>query len=334
MSAPTHPGAPVRPDDPRTSDSPPDPPRRRRRLAIGAAAAAALVVGGIVTQQVITADAAATAAERRAATAEFARDVEAVRSTIADPAREGQTAATALLRHQLLLVAGEVPDPAVGDGLVEQLRTASTELTAASTTPMPPRPDILPVATVDPVFDRLRGLEEQAADLAARFEVAADDAETWLTAVRDLDEAALTYAGSSEDLPDTADPDALADAWRGEDDRLEPYADAVEAAAGHEASAPLADAHALLVDGMRELATEAVTLLEAEDVDGYNALLADRLAGDDPFGFRAELDTARAEVADAAIEGPLEETRARALGLLTELEELRRATPAQLAELP
>lgn len=333
MPASTHPDAPARPDASRSASSAPDPPRRRR-LAIGAGVAVAILAGVVITHQVITADAAATEAERRAASAEFARDVAAVRTTIADPAREGQTAATALLRHQLSLVAGEVPDPAVGDGLVEQLQAAGAELADAAGTPMPPRPTILPVATVDPVFDRLRGLEEQAADLAVRFEVAADDAASWLAAVRDLDEAALTYAASTEQLPDSDDPDALASAWRAEHERLEPYADAIERAGEHEASAPLADAHALLVDGMGDTTEEAVALLEAGDVDAYNALIADRLSGDDPFGFGAALETARAEIADAAIEGDLEETRARALGLLTELEELRRAAPAQLVELP
>jgi hypothetical protein len=338
VSAPTHPGAPTRPDQDRPThqtSSPGDPSRtRRRRLAFGAVIALVALGGGLLVQQVVRADAAATAAEHRAASAELARDVESLRGALADPAHEGQVAATALLRHQLLLVAGEAPDPAVGDGLVDQLRLAGQELAEAADTPMPDRPSILPVATVDPVFDRLTGLEAQASDLAERFGVAADEAEAWLTAVRDLDEAAMAYGASSEELPSTDDPDAVAAAWRAEHDRLDPYAAAIDQAREHEASAPLAEAHAQLVEGMRELADDAVARLGADDLDGYNALLADRLAGDDPFGFSSQLEEARAEVADAAIDGGLEETRARALGLLTELEELRRAAPAQLAELP
>jgi hypothetical protein len=46
------------------------------------------------------------------------------------------------------------------------------------------------------------------------------------------------------------------------------------------------------------------------------------------------LTDARSEVAEDALAGPLDEARERGLGLLTELDELRRTTPAQLAELP
>jgi hypothetical protein len=335
VSAPTLPGAPT--------DAAPDPdptpggsPRRvtRKRLLVGAAAGLLALGGGVGMQQIIAADAAATAAEQRTARTDLAQDVEDLREALAEPARTGQTAATALLRHQLELVAGQAPDASVGDELVAQLRLASEELADAARTPMPDRPSVLPVATVDPVFDRLLGLEDQAADLAERLAADADEAEAWIAAVRDLDDAAMTYGASTEELPSTDDPDALAAAWRAEAERLDDYAAAVDRAADHEGGAPLADAHGLLVDGMRELAADAAGRLEAGDVDGYNALLADRLAGDDAFGFASALEPAREEVAEAAIDGHLEETRARALGLLTELEELRRAAPAQLAELP
>lgn len=335
MSAPAHPGAPAsapQAHDPSPEDRRPRP--NRQRLLLGAAAGLLALGGGVAMQQVIAADAAATSAEQRTARTELAHDVETVRNALADPARDGQVAATALLRHQLELVAGEAPDATVGDGLVAQLRAASEELADAARTPVPDRPSVLPVATVDPVFDRLHGLEDQAAGLAERFATDAVEAEAWLAAVRDLEDAAMTYGASTEELPSTDDADALATAWRAEAERLEDYAVAVERAEGHEASAPLADAHALLVEGMREVAADASDRLEAGDVDGYNALLADRLADDDPFGFATALAEARDAVAETALDGHLEETRARALGLLTELEELRRATPAQLAELP
>jgi hypothetical protein len=308
--------------------------RRPRYLLVGALIAVVGLVGGFAVQQVVAADAAATAAEQRTARADLAREVETVRSAVADPARDGQNAASALLRHQLFVIAGETPDASVGDRLVEELRVASDGLAEAATTPIPQRPSILPVATVDPVFDRLAGLEGQASELAATFADVAEDAASWLAALRGLDDAALAYAGSVDQLPAGDDPDVIAAAWRAEHERLDAYADAVERASDHEASAPLAEAHGQLVDGMRTVADDAVRRLDAGDVDGYNALLADRLAGDDPFGFAAALEDARAEVADATIDGPLEETRGLALGLLTELEELRRVTPAQLAELP
>ncbi len=318
-------------------DAPPprrDPNRVPKRLAAGALVATLGFGGLAAVDHIRTEDAAAAAAEERTARNALARDLDAVRTTIADPARDGQNTASALLRHQLLVVAGEAPDGDVGDRLVEQLRTAGAELEEAAATPMPQRPTTVAVAVVDPVFDRLTGLEAQATDLAERFVTAADEADAWLTAVSDLEAAARTYAASSDELPSGEDPGTIADAWRAEVARLEGYADAVEAAGGHRASATLAEAHGQLVTGMREVADDAIDRLEAGDLDGYNALLAERLGDDDPFDFRAALTGAREEVATDAVDGPLEATRARALGLLTELEQLRRTTPARLAGQP
>jgi len=83
---------------------------------------------------------------------------------------------------------------------------------------------------------------------------------------------------------------------------------------------------------MRRLTADALDALEDGDLDAYNALLAERLGGEDPFGFASALEDARAEVAEAAVDGPLEDARGRALGLLTELEEVRRATPPPVAD--
>jgi hypothetical protein len=292
------------------------------------AALAILVIGGSATavQQARSAEAEAA---RDSARAELARDVATVRTTIADPARDGQTAATALLRHQLLVVAGEAPDATVGERLVDQLRVAADDLDDAEQAPLPERPEVLDDATTDRVFAQLAAIDGRAADLATTFREAADGAEAWLVAVRDLDAAAVAYADSTGDLPEGDDPEVVADAWRAEQQRLADYAAAVARAAENQISAPLAEAHRELVDGMSELAEDAVALLEADDVDGYNALLAERLETADPFEFGSRLDAARAAVADAAISGPLEDARARALGLLTDIEKLRQATPAR-----
>jgi hypothetical protein len=309
----------------------------RRRVSVPNALAVvglvlALVAGGYALQQVRAADAEATANEQREAQAELAADVGEVRETIATPARQGQNTSSALLRHQLLLIAGEGPDPAVGDRLVADLREAADELEASASTPLPERPAVLPVATVDPVYDRLAGLEEQAADVAGTYREAADQTEASLAAVRDLEAAAVAYADTTSSLPSTDDPDTVAASWRAEGERLDAYQEAIDAAADAPAAAPLADAHQQLVTGMRSLTDDALERLGADDLDGYNALLADRLGGDDPFGFAAALTDARSAVADEAIAGPLDEARERGLGLLTELDELRRTTPAQLAE--
>ncbi|WP_052666991.1 hypothetical protein [Nitriliruptor alkaliphilus] len=341
MSTSTRLHAPERAPDSPVAAGPPESPeprpdgtggRRRPNRAIVAALVALLVLtGAAAVQQLRSASADAAAAEERTARAELARDVQTVRESIADPAREGQTAATGLLRHQLVLIAGEAPDPSVGDRLVDQLTAAADRLDDAADTPAPERSDLLSAAIVGPVFDQLDGLDAQAADVADTFRAAAEHARGWLAAVRDLDEAAVRYADSTDELQGGSDPDALAAAWRAERDRIAAYAGAVDEAGEHEASAPLADAHRLLVDGLGDLADEAVARLEAGDVDGYNQLLADRLGGDDRFGFAEALDAARDQVADASLAGPLEDARARGLGLLTSLEELRRATPAQLA---
>lgn len=317
-----------------TPDGPSSDGRRRPGRSAAAALVALLVLGGAVAvQQIRSADAEATAGEQRTARAELAHDVGTIREAVADPARDGQAAASGLLRHQLLMLAGEAPDASVGERLVDQLRDAADRLDAAATTPMPDRPAILPVATVDPVFDRLSGLEDQATDLAGVLRAAADDATDWLAAVRDLDEAAITYAEATGQLPDGSDPGAIAGAWEAEDALLDAYGEAVEAAGDHEASAPLADAHRQLVDGMRDLADTSLRRLESGDLDAYNAGLAETLGADDPFGFGKALDEARTEVGEAAVAGSLEDARARSLGLLTEIEELRRITPAQLAAL-
>jgi hypothetical protein len=311
-------------------------PARRRRVTKGLVAGGLVLVlagGAFAVQQVRAADAENAAAEQRSAEAELAADLGQVRETVAAPARDGQNTASALLRHQLSSIAGEGPDAEVGDQLVADLREAADELEAAAGTPLPERPEILPVATVDPIYERLAGLEDQASDLAVTYREAADETEEALVAVRDLEAAAIEYS-DTDDLTSSDDPDTVAASWQAEGDRLDAYQDAIDAAAEQPLAAPLADAHQQLVDGLRQLSTDALERLGADDIDGYNALLDERLGDEDPFGFTAALEEARAEVADAAIDGPLTDARERGFGLLTELEELRRTTPAQLAEVP
>ncbi len=320
------------PSDPDPSRTTSDGAHRGRRWVGAAALATLLVASAFAIQQIRAADAEATANEQREARAELATDLAVVRDAIAVPAREGQNGATALLRHQLELIAGEGPDTGIGDQLIADLRVAADELDAASGTPLPDRPQVLPVATVDPIYARLEGLEDQAADVATTYRDAADHAEASIGALRELEAAAMAYADSTDQLPSGDDPDVIADAWRAERDQLETYAAAIADAADDPVIAPLAAAHDQLVTGLRTFADDAIERLEADDLDGYNALRAERLGGEDPFGFASQLTEARDEVARAAVEGPLEEARARGLGLLTELEELRRVTPAQLAE--
>jgi hypothetical protein len=324
-----------------TSDPSPDAPSRLHRLRdarlTSAALVGALLLGGVlVVQDVRSSDAAAAEAERRSASSELTRDVEALRTELATPARDGQQAATALLRTQLNALAGEDVDPALQDQLIDDLRTAADDLDSAAGAPMPQRPAALPVATADPVFARLDGLADQARSLAEDLRAGADVAAAWKGGLEDLSAATSAYAEASE-LPASDDPDAVAEAWRSELDRLTTFRDDVEAAAAAEprpSLEPLADAKLAWIDGMEDVAERAVALLDAGDLDGYTDLLDDELGGDDPFGSTADLEAARERIGQAAVDGPLQTARSRALGLLTELEELRKASPAHLAEAP
>jgi hypothetical protein len=311
------------------------PPRRRlpNRLAAGALAAVVAVGAGVVTYEVRAADAANAEEAARDARADMISDVEQLRVSVAEPARTGQTAATALLRQQLTALSGEDVDHDLVDRLVDDLRTAADELETAAGSPRPERPNAMPVALADPLLDRLDRIEQQATDVADRFRATADEAAEWDTTLRELSDAATTYAEAGGDLPASDEPAEVAAAWRTELDQLEVYADALDDAGADEVRPSLeglADAQRRLIDGMSAVAEDAISLLDAGDVDGYATLLEDQLGGDARFGLSEALAEAREDIATQAVDGPLELTRARALGLLTELEDLRRTAPGAL----
>jgi hypothetical protein len=310
-------------------------PHRRvpNRLVAGALAAVVALGAGVVTYEVRSADAANAEEAASDARADMINDVEQLRASVADPARTGQTNATALLRQQLKALAGEDVDPDLVDRLVEDLRSAADDLEAAAGSPRPERPTAMPVALADPLIARLDGIEQQALDVADRFRTTADEAAGWDTTLRELSAAATTYAEAAGDLPASDDPAAVAGAWRAELDQLSAYADALDEAEADEVRPSLegiADAQRRLIEGMTAVAEDAVSLLDEGDVDGYAALLEEELGGDARFGVSEALADARADIAAQAVEGPLELTRARALGLLTELEDLRRTAPGEL----
>jgi hypothetical protein len=307
--------------------------RMPKRLAAGVLTAAVVVGAGVVTYETRAADAAHAEEAARDARADMISDVEQLRVSVADPARTGQTAATALLRQQLTALAGEDVDPDLVDRLVEDLRTSADELEAAAGSPRPERPNAMPVALADPLLDRLDGIEQQAADVADRFRTTADEAEAWDATLRELSGAAATYAEAAGDLPASDEPAEVAAAWRTERDQLAVYADALDDAGADEVRPSLeglADAQHRLIDGMSAVAEDAIALLDEGDVDGYAALLEDELGGDARFGVSEALAQAREDIAVEAVDGPLELTRARALGLLTQLEDLRRTAPGEL----
>ncbi|MTV24284.1 hypothetical protein FTX61_02430 [Nitriliruptoraceae bacterium ZYF776] len=318
---------PLSPDAPDPDATPRDGAHRRRKRPLLRASLGLLVLagGGLAAQQVASADAAATERERAAASTSLHHDVSALRTALADPARDGHVAATALARHQLAVLAGDADDD-LTEQLVEDLREAAAQLAEASGTPLPDRPEVLSVAAIDPVFARLDGLEQQAAQLAERFTVAADEAASFDASLRELDAAAAAYAEGAADASGST-PEEVAASWDDELERLEAYDEALAEARELEALRPTVEAHERLVDGMRELAEAAQDDLADGDLDAHNERLEETLAGDDPFGVVAALRDARTDLAERWAEGPLQQARSEALGLLTELDHLRRATP-------
>lgn len=123
-----------------------------------------------------------------------------------------------------------------------------------------------------------------------------------------------------------------ATAWRAERERLAAYRAAVDEAAGHEALRELAGAHAGLLEALDTLAGDALAELEAGDIDGYNARVA---AGVDDAALTAWREGLAAG-ADAALDGPtldhLDRSRALALGLVKELDNVRRSSQLALGD--
>lgn len=216
--------------------------------------------------------------------------------------------------------------------LLAELRTTADALEGLVEPPLPSRPAAMAVEDADPLLDRLDGAREQATALAASARGAADDAETFSATVDELRAAATAY-GEADQLPDSDAPDDVAAAWRDELERLQTY-EAVIDDAGAETTSPhlepVADAQRTFVAGMQRIAERAVDHLDEGDLDAYAELLDAELASDQ-LGLGDELDTARAEVAAAAVDGTLERVRARSLGLRVELGVLR-DTASQLAQ--
>jgi hypothetical protein len=305
-------------------------PARVPRVALLLGVVLALLATVLVVEQRASSHEAAEA-ERRQARAQLASDVGDLRRSLAAPAHDANRATTALRVNLAEHVTGADRDiDAIEehrDALVAALREAADDLDEHSELRDPAGHEELPSDTVEPVLERLDGLDEQARWVAAQLRVAADEAERWGETAGAL--RAATEELIALDLPDTDDPDALAQRWRSEAETLEPYREAAEAASEREDLEALGQAHLRLVEGLEELAGDAVERLEAEDVNGYNALLEERLGDDDPFGFRSSLDGAVEESLSSGPIAEVEDAQERTLGLLVELEQLRRSTPAR-----
>jgi hypothetical protein len=295
-------------------------------LVLAFAVAAAAVVTGMRS-----AATEASLAEERQARTEFARDMGEQRRSLTVPAQQARTATAELRLNLAELVTGSDRDlDAIGDdraALVDSLREAADALEASSDLRAPDAHERLPDEAVEPVLRRLDGLDEQTRWVAAQLRTAADESEEWASDAEQLLASADDLLAM--DAPDTDDPDALAAWWREELETLEPYRAAAENAAEHEDLAALGEAHLQLVEGLETVAELAATRLERGDVDGYNELLGKRIADEDPFGFRAALDEAVEETVTRGPIAEVEDAQERTLGLLNELERLRRMIPAR-----
>jgi hypothetical protein len=302
-------------------------PNRATASLIGAAVLAA---GGMAIVQVRSEAAAAAEAEQLAAQQELDREVYALRTELVTPAHLAERTAADLLVAVVETVTGSArDDEAVQttlDALVEDLHAAADQLDEVADQPLPARPRAVPVPTADAVFDRLETIEVQASEVAAQLREAAERAEDFASAAHGLSSAAATYAASTGDLPDSDDPDVLATAWRSERDRLDAYRQAVDVAAETDGLEELATSHQELIDTLRSLADDAVTALEAGDVDGYNERLASVLDDEDAASIGDDLVAATETALEAATVAELHEARTAVLELLIDLEDLRRVT--------
>lgn len=275
-------------------------------------------------------DAAQTEREQREVRAAFVADVGELRRSLLVPAHDARDATAALRLNVAHLVRSSDREH---EDLVERredllatLRSSADALEGSLPPPSLGADEQVDEAVRAPVQARLDGLDEQASWVARQLRRTADGVEAWAEPADELRRAADDLR--SRELPDRDDPDALAAAWSEELEVLATYREAAEGARDHRDLRPLGEAHLRVAGELTEIAEDAVARLEDGDVDGYNALLDERLDGDDPLG-TGEIDAATAEVLRGGVIDEVEEAQARVLGLLVELEELRRATPAR-----
>lgn len=303
-----------------------------RPARLGAAVAGVAVLAGAAGVTVNERQQAAVAerAELAAATSTLTSEVSQLRHAVAAPVHDAQQTTAALQVLAAEAVTGSDRDPA--DVLAdvhrvgERLRSQADRIEEAAAAPLPTRPGALPTEGLDPLFARLEPLDEQARNLADHLRDSADGVGQLAQAATDLHLAATTYADSSGDLPTGEDPDVHATAWRAERERLAAYRAAVDEAAGHAALTGLADAHTGLLDALDALAADALAELEAGDIEGYNARVAAGVDDEVVATWREGLTSGADTALDAAALTHLDRSRALTLGLVKELDNVRRSS--------
>lgn len=311
----------------------------RPMLAITVLAVAGAVGAGSMTTAQLRAE-QAVQRERAEADAQLGEAVDAWRRETTTAALLGRDAAASLRVLLAETIMGsetdgsEPADEGTLDGLdrrVGQLRDAAEQLRAAASDAPDRAPEGASATRAETLLARVATLADQARATADRLEAAAEDARRLGEAAFGLTTEARTYAAKAAEATERVaeeegDPERLLAVWRDEADRLAPYRRAAETAAEHPVLYPLAHAHLELLDALEATASEAVDQLERDDLDAYNAAREQRLATTDTLARR--LVTAIDRTLPPAV-AVLEAGEDRALGLLTELEELRRAFPRE-----
>ena len=308
------------------------PPRVRTAAAVVGIVVA--TAGVVALLQLRSATLEAEARERAEAREAFADEVTAVTAALTAPLLEVEAAAQPALGALAETLTGtDRAREAVQtdlDRAVAQLLAAAARLEEASQLPLPARPRVLPVGDVDPPLERLRLLQELAVDVAEGVRSAAVAAHGYGAAAQRLADAAATFASAAEELPDTDDPDDIADAWRDELDGLAEYRSAIDLAAQAPGLEPLVAVHRDLVDMVWALAEASIDDLEEGDIDAYNERLEAALEEQNA----EEVGEALVAASRQALRGPgvtdLEDARVRAEALHAEIELFEAELPEAL----
>lgn len=289
----------------------------------------------LIAVQLRATTAAAEAEARAVAEHQLTSDVHTFREALAAPAQEARTTAASL---RLLLAETVSGSAAAGDAATldtlqaraTTLRGAADQLDTAAASPQPRRPADLPAEDVDALLQRLGPVDAQAHGAAALLRDAAADAVATAQAAHGLHAAVADLVDHTQELPDGDEPEVIVEAWAAEAELHAAYLDAIEAADDIPALAPLTVVHRDLAERLRVVADDGAEALADGDLDAYNERLAEQLGALDAEELRDELREATASALAAAV-ADVEAAEEHALGLLHELERLRRDTPSLVA---
>jgi trimeric autotransporter adhesin len=310
-------------------------PHRPATARVYAIAALLALTLGLVAVQLRANVIAADVEAQTRAEHELATDVDVLRAALAAPARDARTTAASLRVLLAETVAGAATDDDTEAltrirARASALRGAADQLDTTAASPQPQRPADLPADGIDAVMQRLGPVDAQAHATADLLRDAAVEAVATAAAAQGLHAAVAALVDHTQELPDGDDPEVIAAAWADEAELRTAYLDAIEVADAIPALAALTAVHRDLAERLTAVADEGAAALADGDLDAYNEQLAEQLGELDAEELRAELREATATALAAAV-ADVETAEEHALGLLHELERLRRDTPSLVA---